>query len=98
MSDLNPEPYRLDDFDEITSDVPMISAFRALWNEAEELLQATRPEGFLPEEIGRLAFEELTAKLPERERKTAMDELFYTFWVVIVEDRERRASQAGGAL
>lgn len=93
MSDLNPEHDELTEFDRITSAIPMLSAFRALWNEAEELLQATRPEGFMPEEIGRLAFEEL----PEAEKAEALNELFYTFWVVTVDDRERRNAQAGGA-
>lgn len=93
--------YPLDDFDRITSGVPMPSPFRALWNEAEELLQALHPEAFEPAEIGRLALEELSAKLPEQEREQereqAMDELFYAYWERIVEDRERRAAQAGGA-
>lgn len=83
----------LTEFDRITSGVPMVSPFRALWNEAEELLQATRSEGFMPEEIGRLAFEEL----PEAEKAEALDELFYRYWTAIVDDRERRAAQAGGA-
>jgi hypothetical protein len=85
--------YPLDDFDRIAATVPMLSAFRVLWNWAEELLQDSHPEGFKPEEIGRTAFD----CLPDAEREAAMDELFYTFWVVTVEDRERRAAQAGGA-
>jgi hypothetical protein len=80
----------LTEFDRITSAIPMLSAFRVLWNWAEELLQATHPEGFMPEDIGRLAFE----KLPEAEKTEALNELFYTYWVVTVEDRERRAAQA----
>ena len=84
--------FPLDDFDRITSGVPMLSAFRVLWNEAEELLQESHPEGFKPEEIGRTAFD----CLPEEERETALDELFYAFWVLTVEDRERRAAQTGG--
>jgi hypothetical protein len=83
----------LTEFDRITSAIPMLSAFRALWNEAEELLQESYPEGFKPEEIGRTAFD----CLPDAEREAAMDELFYAFWVLTVEDRERRAAQAGGA-
>ena len=83
-----PDPeYQLDEFDRITSGIPMLSPLRALFNEAEELLQATHPEGFKPEEIGRIAFD----CLPEQEREQAMDELFYAYWVLTVEDRERRA-------
>jgi hypothetical protein len=95
MSTPTPD-FPLDEFDRITASVPMLSAFRTLWNEAEELLLATRPEGFEPAEIGRLAFEELRQSLPE-ECEIAMDELFYAFWVLTVEDRERRAAQAGDA-
>lgn len=42
-------------FDEITSSIRSVSPFQALWNEAEELLLATRPDGFEVEEIGRRA-------------------------------------------
>lgn len=83
----------LDAFDRITSAIPRVSAFTALWNEAEELLQATRPDGFHVEEIGRLAFEQL----PESEREAALDELFYTFWTAVIADRETRTVQDGGA-
>lgn len=79
--------YPLDEFDRVTSDVPMVSPFRALWNEAEECLQDERPEGFDPAEIGRLALEDL----PEAERERAMDELFYAYWERIVDAREARA-------
>lgn len=87
--------YPLDDFDRITSQIPMLSPFRVLWNEAEELLQATCPEGFDPAEIGRLAFEEL----PEAEREAAMNELFYAYWTETVSYREARAAHEsmGGA-
>jgi hypothetical protein len=83
----------LDEFDRITSAVPMLTAFRALWNEAEELLLATRPDGFEVEEIGRLAFEEL----PEAEKAAALDELFYTYWAATMADRETRGAMNGGA-
>ncbi|MGW1160432.1 hypothetical protein ACWD48_19870 [Streptomyces sp. NPDC002519] len=87
--------YPLDEFDRITASVPTLSAFRPLWNEAEEYLQDERPEGFEPAEIGRLAFEDL----PEAERKQALDELFYAYWTQIVDAREARAraEAAGGA-
>jgi hypothetical protein len=93
MSTPTPD-YPLDEFDRITSDISMVSPFRALFNEAEELLQATHPDGFEPAEIGRLAFEEL----PEAEREAAMGELFYAYWEMTVSYREARAMQDGGAL
>lgn len=74
-------------FDRITSSVPMVTPFRALWNEAEEELQASRPQGFTPEDIGRIAFD----RLPEGELDTALDELFYTYWAATMADREIRA-------
>lgn len=89
---MNFEP--LTPFDEITSSVRSVSPFQTLWNEAEELLLATRPDGFDVEEIGRLAFEEL----PEAEKADALDELFYVFWTATLADRETRAMQDGGAL
>ena len=84
--------YPLDEFDRMTASVPMLSAFRVLWNWAEELLQANHPEGFEPQEIGRTAFD----CLPEEEREAALDELFYAYWERIVDAREDRAAQAGG--
>ena len=93
MSDLNPEYVELTEFDRITSAIPMVSAFRALWNEAEELLLATHPDGFEAERIGRVAFEEL----PESEKAEALDELFYVYWTTVLADRETRAMQDGGA-
>lgn len=89
----NPEHDQLDEFDRITATVPMLSAFRALWNEAEEFLQAAHPGGFEPAEIGRIAFD----SLPESERETALDELFYAYWETVVAYREARAAQSGGA-
>jgi hypothetical protein len=88
-----PEP--LTEFDRITSAVPMLSALRALWLEAEEELQASRPEGFTPEDIGRIAFD----RLPEGELDPALDELFYTYWAATMADRETRAryEATGGA-
>lgn len=88
-----PEP--LDEFDRITSAIPMLSPFRALWNEAEELLLEAHPDGFEPEQIGRIAFD----SLPEAEREQALDELFYAYWSETVSYREARAryEAAGGA-
>jgi hypothetical protein len=84
-----PEP--LTTFDEITSSVPRVSPFRTMWNEAEELLHATRPDGFEVEEIGRIAFDDL----PDAEKKDALDELFYTYWTVMVDAAETRIAQGG---
>jgi hypothetical protein len=39
MNDLTP-------FDEITAKLPQLSAFQAVWNEAEELLAEANPGGF----------------------------------------------------
>jgi hypothetical protein len=85
----------LTEFDRITSGVPMLSAFRALWLEAEESLLVARPEGFTPEEIGRVAFD----WLPEGELDAALDEMFYTYWAATMADRETRAryEATGGA-
>ncbi|MEU6365700.1 hypothetical protein ABZ876_08085 [Streptomyces sp. NPDC046931] len=87
--------YPLDEFDRITATVPMLSAFRVLWNWAEELLKKEHPHGFEPAEIGRTAFD----CLPEEEREQAMDELFYAYWERTVDAREARAraEAAGGA-
>ena len=84
-----PDP--LTPFDEITSSVPMVSPFEAMWNAAEEQLHAERPEGFQVEEIGRITFN----SLPESEREEALDCLFYTYWAATLVDREARAKQDG---
>jgi hypothetical protein len=88
---VNFEP--LTPFDEITSSIPIVSPWQALWNEAEELLHATRPDGFEVEEIGRIAFE----SLPAAEKEEALDSLFYTYWAATMADRETRAAQGGAA-
>ncbi|OUD03371.1 hypothetical protein [Streptomyces swartbergensis] len=81
MNDLTP-------FDEITAKLPQLSPFQAVWNEAEELLRTTHPEGYEVEEIGRIAFD----CLPEDERPAALDALFYCWWTALHADRERRAA------
>jgi hypothetical protein len=81
VSDLTP-------FDEITAKLPQLSAFQALWNEAEELLTETHPEGFEVEEIVRIAFD----CLPDEEKPAALDALFYCWWTALQSDRERRAA------
>jgi hypothetical protein len=75
-------------FDEITAKLPQLSAFQALWNEAEELLRETHPEGFEVEEIGRIAFD----CLPGEEKPAALDALFYCWWTALLADREARAA------
>jgi phage terminase large subunit GpA-like protein len=84
-----PEP--LTPFDQITSSVPIVSPFEAMWNAAEEMLRETHPEGFEVEEIGRVAF----GSLPEGEKEEALDCLFYTYWTATLADREARAMQGG---
>jgi hypothetical protein len=81
MNDLTP-------FDHITAKLPQLSAFQAAWNEAEELLTETHPEGFEVEEIGRIAF----GCLPEEEKPAALDALYYCWWTALQSDRERRAA------
>lgn len=75
-----------DAFDEVTRDVPMVSAWQAMWNEAEEMLIEVRPDGFLVEDIGRAAFD----SLPESEKEEALDVLFYTYWSATQADRLAR--------
>lgn len=88
MNDLTP-------FDVITSRLPHLSPFQAVWNEAEELLRETHPEGFDVLDIGRIAFD----CLPEEEKPAALDALFYCWWTALEADRERRAAfeAMGGA-
>jgi len=88
---MNFEP--LTPFDEITSSIPIVSPFEAMWNEAEEMLREARPEGFEVEEIGRVAF----GSLPEAEKEEALDCLFYTYWTAILDARETRPASDGGA-
>jgi hypothetical protein len=82
-------------FDEITAKLPQLSPFQAVWNEAEELLKETHPEGFDVLDIGRIAFD----CLPEQEKPAALDALFYCWWEALQDDREARAryETTGGA-
>ncbi|MFB6675551.1 hypothetical protein ACFCWG_24635 [Streptomyces sp. NPDC056390] len=82
-----PEP--LDEFDRITSGVPVLSPWQAVWNQAEEILRQVCPEGFTPEDIGRAALD----LLPEPEKAAALDALFYTYWSATMADRETRAAR-----
>lgn len=95
MSHIMPDPgfETPDEFDLLMTEVPVITPFQTLFDEAEELLLATRPGDFDVEEIGRLAFEEL----PEAEKAAALDELFYTYWSARELDRGTLARyEAGG--
>jgi hypothetical protein len=99
MSHIMPDP-EFDppsDFDVLLSQnaMPHITAFQSLFDAAEEELLATWPQGFEPEKIGRLAFE----RLPEGEKAAALDELFYSYWSGLMNDREAlaRYESQGGA-
>jgi hypothetical protein len=83
-----------DEFDVLLSQnaMPHITAFQSLFDEAEEELRATWPQGFEVEKIGRLAFE----RLPECEKAKALDELFYAYWSGLMNDREALARIAAG--
>lgn len=96
MSDLTPfDRYQLTDFDRITAKLRMpVTPLLTLFEQAEEELLATRPEGFTPEDIGRRAW----ALLPEGELDGAFAELLYAYWEAATADREARAMQDGGAL
>jgi hypothetical protein len=87
---MNFEP--LTPFDEITSQVRMVSPLQTLFADAEETLLATHPEGFEVEDIGRRAW----ALLPEGERERAFDELLYTYWEAFASDRETWARYEAG--
>ncbi|MFJ8016180.1 hypothetical protein [Streptomyces sp. NPDC096339] len=96
MSHIMPDPAfeTPDEFDVLMSQnqVGYVTAFQSLYDEAEEFLLATRPEGFEPEEIGRLAFD----RLPAAEKAAAMTELFYTYWSGREHDRRTLARHEGG--
>ncbi|MCQ8831857.1 hypothetical protein [Streptomyces malaysiensis] len=81
----NPEPNTI--FEELTTGLRRVSPLAAMFDAAEDTLRADRPEGFTPEDIGRLAYE----SLPEAERGDAWDELLYTYWSARENDREELA-------
>ena len=81
----NPEPDTI--FEQLTSGLRRVSPFAAMFDAAEDTLLVDRPEGFTPEDIGRLAWQ----SLPEAERDEAMDQLFYTYWSARENDREEMA-------
>jgi uncharacterized protein YifE (UPF0438 family) len=88
----DPEHNPLDDFDRITTKVRMVTPLATLFEEAEDRLLATHPEGFTPEDIGRLAWQ----LLPEGERDTAFVELLYTYWEASTADRKTWARYESG--
>lgn len=97
MSDLTPfDGHPLDEFDELTAQLPQLSPFQVMWNEAEEMLLEYQPQGFEPEEIGRIAFD----CLPDEEKPAALDALFHCWWAAVQSDREalarHQASQEAG--
>ncbi|MGY0062753.1 hypothetical protein ACWY4P_40510 [Streptomyces sp. LZ34] len=77
----NPEPDTI--FEEITSGLRRVSPLAAMYDAAEDKLLTDRPEGFTPEDMGRLAWD----LLPESERDEAFDQLLYTYWSARENDR-----------
>ncbi|MFD8088734.1 hypothetical protein [Streptomyces malaysiensis] len=75
-----------DVFEELTTKLRRVSPLGAMFDAAEDTLLADRPEGFTPEDIGRLAYE----SLPECERGDAWNELLYTYWSARQNDRDAR--------
>ncbi|MFP3986955.1 hypothetical protein U9R90_05510 [Streptomyces sp. E11-3] len=81
----NPDPdYEPDEFDLMTTQVPMVSPLQTMFAWAAEHLQATRPDGVDVTDIGRLAYD----SLPAEEREQASNELFYTYWEATLADEE----------
>ncbi|MEC4016008.1 hypothetical protein [Streptomyces sp. H27-D2] len=87
-SSQNPEPERitLTAFEEIVSGNPRVSVWQALFGDAEDMLLASRPEGYEVEDIGRSAFN----WLPESEREEALDCLYYTYWASVQNDADEQ--------
>lgn len=65
-----------DTFNEITSDLPRMAPFRAMFIEALDTLLRDRPAGFSVADIGWLAWE----SLPESLHNEAMERFFYREW------------------
>ncbi|MFD6113659.1 hypothetical protein ACFWG0_26600 [Streptomyces yangpuensis] len=94
----DPQFEPLTEFDVLMLDneINPTTALDAMFDEAEELLLATRPEGFEVEEIGRLAFD----RLPEVDKAKAFDTLLYTYWAARDHDRKvlaRLEAEGGGS-
>jgi GrpB-like predicted nucleotidyltransferase (UPF0157 family) len=93
MSTFSQNPELPSEFDQIMCGMPMLSAWQAMFAEAEEMLREARPEGFEVEDIGRTAFD----SLPESEKEAALDVLFYTYWAARQADVETLARLEDGA-
>ena len=76
-----------DTFDDLTCGLSSATPLSEMFDAAEEHLAAACPEGFTPEDIGRLAWQ----SLPGSERAEAMDQLLYGFWAARENDREELA-------
>ncbi|MGW5431843.1 hypothetical protein ACWET9_32290 [Streptomyces sp. NPDC004059] len=72
-----------------SNDVRLPSAWQAAWDEAEDTLRTTFPEGYDVTEVGRLAF----ASLHDDLKPAALDALFCGWWEA-EQDRKARAAQA----
>lgn len=90
----DPEFEPLLEFDVLMRDneISPTTALDAMFDEAEELLLATCPDGFEVEEIGRLAY----SKLPEADKAKAFDTLLYTYWAARDHDRKVLARLEAG--
>lgn len=71
------------EFEALTAGLRRVPALDAMYGAAEDQLQAEHPEGYYPEDIGRLAWN----SLPEAERTEALDQLLYTYWAARENDR-----------
>lgn len=71
-------------FEALTTGLRRVSPLAAMFDASEDTLLADRPEGFTPEDMGRLAWD----SLPECERDEAFDQLLYTYWSARQNDRE----------
>lgn len=75
------------EFEALTTSLRRVAPLDAMYGAAEDQLQATYPEGYDVEDVGRLAWD----MLPESERAEAMDQLLYTYWAARENDRDARA-------
>jgi hypothetical protein len=87
---MNHEP--LTPFEQITRQLPPLTAWQASWDEAEDMLREACPDGFDVLQIGRTAWD----CLPEGEQEAALDALFYCWWTALMSDREARSARTGG--
>ncbi|WPO70260.1 hypothetical protein [Streptomyces sp. KN37] len=76
-----------DEFDLMTTGVPMVSPLQTMFAWATEHLRETCLDGFDVKDVGRLAYD----SLPEGEREGAFGELLYTYWEATLADEETLA-------